>query len=49
MELYYQTSRILIILFAEGSLVEGLRQAEVPVQVELLRPGSYQALDQHLR
>jgi hypothetical protein len=30
-------------------LVEGLRQADVPVQVELLRPGSYQALVQALR
>jgi tetratricopeptide (TPR) repeat protein len=30
-------------------LVEALRQAHVPVQVDLVRPCTYQALDQHLR
>ena len=29
-------------------LVEALRQANVPVQIEILRPGSYQALVEHL-
>ncbi len=30
-------------------LVELLRQANLRVQIEILRPGTYQALDQHLR
>lgn len=29
-------------------LVEGLRQAQLPVQVEIVRPGSYRALLEHL-
>ncbi|HEY6406709.1 MAG TPA: CHAT domain-containing protein, partial [Ktedonobacteraceae bacterium] len=29
-------------------LVEGLRQIDVPVQIEILRPGTYQALVEHL-
>ena len=30
-------------------LVEALRQSQVPVQIDILRPGTYKALDQHLR
>src|SRR5260221_198562 len=29
-------------------LVEGLRQTDVPVQIEILRPGTYRALVEHL-
>ncbi len=32
-----------------GPLVEVLRQTEVPVQVEILRPGTYKELENHLR
>ena len=30
-------------------LVETLRQAQVPIQIDIIRPGTYQALDSHLR
>src|SRR5260370_14962662 len=30
-------------------LVETLRQAQVPIQIDIIRPGTYQALDTHLR
>ena len=30
-------------------MVEALRQAGIPVQIEILRPGTYEALDKHLR
>jgi hypothetical protein len=30
-------------------LVEGLRQTNVPVQIKIVRPGTYQALENHLR
>src|SRR5437667_8467845 len=30
-------------------LVETLRQAQINVQIDILRPGTYQALDTHLR
>jgi tetratricopeptide (TPR) repeat protein len=30
-------------------LVESLRQTNVPVQIDILRPGTYKALDNHLR
>src|SRR5713101_5743989 len=30
-------------------LVEALRQADLPVQIDILRPGTYKALEKHLR
>lgn len=30
-------------------MVEALRQAQVPVQIDILRPGTYQALEHHLQ
>jgi tetratricopeptide (TPR) repeat protein len=30
-------------------LVESLRKTDIPVQIEILRPGTYRALDNHLR
>src|SRR5260370_38607210 len=30
-------------------LVEALRQANLPVQIDILRPGTYKALEKHLR
>jgi len=30
-------------------LVEGVEQAKVPVRIDILRPGTYQALEQHLQ